>query len=48
MIVAVEVGLYVPIVLVLFAAFVLYMARARPKSARRLEEGGGQRMDYEG
>jgi TfoX/Sxy family transcriptional regulator of competence genes len=46
--VAAEVGLYVPIVLVAFVVFLLFMVRARPRSRQRLEEGGGQRADYEG
>lgn len=40
------VGLYVPIVLVAMAVFVLLVVRTRPRKGARLDDGGGNTTDY--
>ena len=47
MLLASTVGLYVPIALVLFVAFLyLVLRRRRPRRTEGLEPGEGQRLDH--
>ncbi len=40
------VGIYVPIALILFTAFLLFVLRSRPKRRDRLGDGEGNTTDY--
>ncbi len=48
MLLAAEVGIYVPIILVLFAVFLYFVLRRRAprRTTERMDSGEGQRLDF--